>query len=827
MISDATGPQPANDYARRKALFLELFELAGLARSQRLAELAQTEPALAQELARQLQASAQPLPPLDAADRRQNVSDAGPRIASYRVLQRIGRGGMGEVWLAERDVEGAVQRVALKRLSGSRWSSDELRRFERERRILAGLEHPGIAALLDGGRDADGAPYIAMQFVEGLPLDQWCASAAPDLRTRVRVLREIAEAVAYAHARLVVHRDLKPSNVMVDAFGRARLLDFGIAHLQGEGTLTAGVHSLMTLRYAAPEQIDARPEAASVSVDVHALGLLLYELVAECSPHAGVQDSAALIHAVLQTEPTPPSRAASAVPGADADLDAICLRALRKRPEERYPTVEALIAELDRWLEGRPVEARRGEFGYAFRRLLRRRWPLLVATAAAVLVLIGGASLHLLRMQEALARTAAERDRAEALSQHLIDLFGSVPPAAVEGGSVSARELLEHHASLLHADTEKPAATRAALMLANAVALKRLGEYSRAAQILDDVERLLAGIDAPESELRAWFHVERAHVYDHLERLPESMAHTRAAIALIEAGGVHSFDVQITAWSQSAMNAEDSGNHEAARAGYEVIAQLALEHLPLERAMESYVSMQSNIADIEKRTDAPAAERRLREVLIWAEKHGYDDREVLLLTRVNLAAVIERQDRCVEALELYRQTLADARNYFGGADPGMALLLSNLAPAEERCGRPSQAVDYAREALVVDLRLGGEEAITTDFSRHGLASALIEDDRPGEALAVLDPILSRIGSEGPSSTIEWLSWAAAKRAEADLVPEPARLQALGKALQDVPKSARNPLQQARLQRWLDWLRAREQRSGTQGDTDHVHPGLDP
>ena len=721
---------------------------------------------------------------------------------------------MGEVWLAERKVEGAVQRVALKRLSGSHWSADELRRFERERRILASLEHPGIAGLLDGGRDAEGAPYIAMQFVEGLPLDQWCANAAPDLGTRVRVLREIAEAVAYAHARLVVHRDLKPSNVMVDGFGRARLLDFGIAHLQGEDTLTAGAHSLMTLRYAAPEQVDARPEAASVGVDVHALGLLLYELVAGRSPHAGVQDSAALIQAVLQVEPAPPSRIAGAVRGADADLDAICLRALRKRPQERYPTVEALLAEIDRWLQGRPVEARRGEFGYAFRRLLRRRWPLLVATAAAALVLVGGASLHLLRMQEELARTAAERDRAEALSQHLIDLFGSVPPAAVDGGSVSARELLEHHASLLQADTRKPAATRAALMLANAVALKRLGEYTRAAQIHDEVERVLEGIEAPEPELRAWFHIERAHVYDHLERLPESMAHTRAAIALIEAGGVHSFDVRITAWAQSAMNAEDRGDLDAARAGYEVISDLALQHLPQERAMESYVSMQSNIADIEKRSDAPAAERRLREVLIWADKHGYDDREVLLLTRVNLAAVIERQDRCVEALELYRQTLADARNYFGGADPGMALLLSNLAPAEERCGRPSQAVGYAREALEVDLRLGGEDAITTDYSRHALACALIEDQRPGEALAALDPILARIGSEGPGSSIEWLSWAAAKRAEAALLPEPARLQALAKALQGVPKGARNPLQQVRLQRWQDWLQAQIQRAGS-------------
>jgi hypothetical protein len=808
MSSDATGPQPADDYARRKALFFELFDLSPSARAQRLEVLAQTEPELAQELAQQLRASEQPLPALDAADRRQGQSEAGPRIAQYRVLQRIGRGGMGEVWLAERAVEGAVQRVALKRLSGSRWSADELRRFERERRILASLEHPGIAGLLDGGRDEDGAPYIAMQFVEGLSLDQWCARSAPDLRTRVRALREIADAVAYAHARLVVHRDLKPSNVMVDGFGRARLLDFGIAHLQGEGTLTAGAQSLMTLRYAAPEQIDSRPEATSVSVDVHALGLLLYELVAGRSPHAGVQDSAALIHAVLQVEPVPPSRVVGAIRSADADLDAICLRALRKRPEERYPSVDALIAELDRWLEGRPVEARRGEFGYALRRLLRRRWPLLVASAAAVLVLVGGASLHLQRMQEELARTAAERDRAEALSQHLIDLFGSVPPAAVEGGSVSARELLEHHASLLLADTQKPAATRAALMLANAVALKRLGEYQRAAQIHDEVERVLEGIDAPEPELRAWLHVQRADVFEHLQRRPEAQAQTRAALALIEAGGVHSFDVQTTAWAQSVMQAQDAGHRDAALAGYRKLSELALQHLPREEAKELYVGMQSNIANLEQRVDAAAAERRLREVLEWAEAQAYGDAEMLLLTRINLAPTVFRQGRCEEALAQYHALLPEARAFFGGGDPGMGLMLSNMVSMEEACGRAEDAVAIARESLAIDLQLGGENAPTTDYARHSLAAALIEDDRPGEALAALDPILRRIGDEGPSSSIEWLSWAAAKRSEAELVPNPTRLQALDEALHDVPQAARNPMQSARLQRWQTWLERR-------------------
>jgi len=273
--TDATGPQPANDYARRKALFLELFELAGLARSQRLAELAQTEPALAQELAQQLQASAQPLPALDAADRRQHVSDAGPRIASYRVLQRIGRGGMGEVWRADRVEGGFRQEAAIKLMR----SFGESARFEAERAILARLEHPHIARLLDGGTLADGQPWLALEFVRGSDLVAHADAARLPLRSRIELFLDVCAAVASAHRLLVVHRDLKPSNILVDPDGRPRVMDFGIAARVAD---TSDGRIIGTPGYMSPEA--ARGQPPTPQMDVFAAGMVLAELL--CGLHA-------------------------------------------------------------------------------------------------------------------------------------------------------------------------------------------------------------------------------------------------------------------------------------------------------------------------------------------------------------------------------------------------------------------------------------------------------------------------------------------------------------------------------------------------------------
>ncbi|MCS7023129.1 MAG: serine/threonine protein kinase, partial [Gemmataceae bacterium] len=253
------------------------------------------------------------------------------RLGRYRLLRELGRGGMGVVYLAERMDADFAPRVALKCLPYLADPASEAR-LAHERRVLARLRHPRIARLLDGGTGEDGRPWLAMEYVEGEPLDR--AVAGLDRRRRLELWLKIAEAVAHAHAALVVHRDLKPANVLVDAAGEPHLLDFGVAALLegGDGGALTGRHGLpLTVRYASPEQL--RGEPVGTAADVFALGVILYELVAGQWPFGDEQEPLAQMRAILERPPRPLPR------GTPRDLAAVCARALAKTPADRYPTV--------------------------------------------------------------------------------------------------------------------------------------------------------------------------------------------------------------------------------------------------------------------------------------------------------------------------------------------------------------------------------------------------------------------------------------------------------------------------------------------------------
>jgi tetratricopeptide (TPR) repeat protein len=339
------------------------------------------------------------------------------RCGPYRLVRAIGRGGMGSVYLAERDGE-ACAPVAVKilRYAGEDGAFHE--RFLRERQILAALHHPGIARLVDAGYTGEHAtPYLAMDYIDGAPIDVYAAKL--DLREKLKLFLDVADAVSYAHQNLVVHRDLKPSNILVDGEGRPRLLDFGIAKiLEPDCGESQTRDRPLTPEYASPEQ--ARGARQTTATDIYSLGAVLYKLVTGASPHVfGGSSREEMIAAICGREPTPASRLK---PGIPRDLDCILAKALRKEPSERYASVEAFADDVRALLEWRPVRARSGGAWYRVRRFARRyRLPV----AAVALSVIGlGAGLDIANRE----RVTAERRFAEVrrLANRLIEMDAEV-----------------------------------------------------------------------------------------------------------------------------------------------------------------------------------------------------------------------------------------------------------------------------------------------------------------------------------------------------------------------------------------------------------------
>lgn len=366
----------------------------------------------------------------------------GYRVGPYQFERRIGRGGMGTVWLATRFDKEYKKQVAIKMVKRGMDSQEILRRFRTERQVLANLDHPNIARLIDGGSTPDGLPYLVMEYVEGIPIDQYCEQRRSSISDRLQLFRAVCSAVHYAHQNLVVHRDIKTGNILVSADGIPKLLDFGIAKLLSRDGSTLDLAQTrpemrpMTLDYASPEQV--RGEPITTATDVYSLGVLLFRLLTGKMPYgANIRSQAAMQHAICEQEPLRPSALvladeATAVPEAtqkieamsesrikarkrlrkklSGDLDNIILMALRKEPHRRYLSVEQFSEDIGRYLERRPVIARLDTPGYRFAKFVRRN-----PAGVGISVVVGAALIFVAVVAErsqiaaAGARQQAER----------------------------------------------------------------------------------------------------------------------------------------------------------------------------------------------------------------------------------------------------------------------------------------------------------------------------------------------------------------------------------------------------------------------------------
>ena len=461
----------------------------------------------------------------------ENLADAraGQTFGRYRIIREIGRGGMGTVFLAERSDGEFEQKVALKVVRRSFADMELARRFRRERQILASLNHPNIARLLDGGVSEDGEPFLAMEYVEGLRIDEYADARGLSTGERLRLFRKVCAAVQYAHQNLVIHRDIKPSNILVTADGVPKLLDFGIAKLldsdaEGDGAHTVTELRVMTPEYASPEQV--RGQGVTTATDVYSLGVVLYELLTGCRPYrVKSRKPDEVARAICEREPERPSDAISdfGMRGADlktdeskasfhppssnpksaihnpkslrGDLDNIVLMAMRKEPARRYASVAQLSEDVRRHADGLPVIARKDTFKYRASKFVRRNKAGVAAAALVLLILVGGivAVAWQASVAKEHARVAAqERDKArveaakaERINAFLQSIFASADPSWYSSGhgqrgEVKVVDVLEHAGERIDTDFKDQPEIRAELHHTIGTTYQALGQYDTA-----------------------------------------------------------------------------------------------------------------------------------------------------------------------------------------------------------------------------------------------------------------------------------------------------------------------------------------------------------
>jgi len=526
-------------------LFDAMLDLPAAQRERHIEEYCAGDAALADELRRMLAADEQaashefldaPIVVTDAQLWFDTESDDYPagsrRFGPYRLLRLIGRGGMGEVHLAERDDGEFEQRVALKLLPHP--TPGLMQRFRRERQILARLEHPNIARLLDGGVGEHNVPYFAMEHVDGAPITRYVVERERDVKQTLQLFLGVCDAVQYAHRMLVVHRDLKPSNILIGADGAPKLLDFGIAKLldtTADGAATRTQMRVFTPDYAAPEQI--RGEAITTATDVYALGVVLYELLAGARPYKLKRDES-LEQAILGVEPGAPSAAALRTPGGTAraqalrgDLDRIVLTALSKEPERRYSSIEAFSADIRNYLDGRPIAARGDGTMYKTRKFIQRNKVAATAAAIVVITLVAATAISI---REAV-RAERERNSAVRTRDFVLGMLANVGPyrRSVAPPPTLARMVEASAPRVLSEFTGEPQ-TQIPLLRAFAGVYLSLGRARDSAQYLEyTLERERAAHAATQTIAET--QLALANNYYYLRRFNDSNRVTDAVLA--------------------------------------------------------------------------------------------------------------------------------------------------------------------------------------------------------------------------------------------------------------------------------------------------------
>jgi serine/threonine protein kinase len=669
----------------------------------------------------------------------------GTRVGPYRVVAILGHGGMSTVYRGERDDSQYHQTVAIKVLQHATLHPRLRSRLHSERHILATLDHPSIARLIDSGDLEDGTPYLVMEHVDGESIDSYCDSRTLFVRERLELFVKVCTAVQYAHRNLVVHRDIKSSNIFVTVEGVPKLLDFGIAKLLAPESLSHTLpvtrlqERILTPENAAPEQVLGRP--ITTATDIYALGVLLYQLLTGRSPYRLLSYSQLqLERAICMDDPVRPSQMVisklSGENDADrsrlsdrrglsplrlrarlaGDLDAIVAMAMRKEPDRRYPSVEALADDLSRHLLGQPVRARQGDWRYNSAKFLRRHLLAVAGVAAAFLGLALFAGVMFWenhRIELARDATAQERDRAQQVSAFLVDVFSQADPFNAQGKEPTAKDLLDRGAEKISGNLGLQPEVRAQLLESIGLAYRRQGLSERAIPLFEQA----VAIRRQERPL------DNSHVAVALANLARALtdgghlisaeADLQQAVELSESGGesrsIETADilVQFGSFALDAKSDPDRASQLFGKALNIYRSAIGSQNLQVAATL-------NGLADAAVwKSDYPLAEHYEREALsIFQEmvSRNHPDNAVALAT---LGSILTQRGKYVEAEQMLNEALQIERSVFGADNPRIVATEADLGTLYDREGDTTRAIAATQIALKITRdRLGSNHYLT-------------------------------------------------------------------------------------------------------------------
>jgi serine/threonine protein kinase len=729
----------------------------------------------------------------------QSRAIAGKKIGAYRILREIGRGGMAVVYLGERDDQSYRKQVAIKMVKPGIDTEQILHRFRNERQTLAALDHSNIVKLLDGGSTEDGSPYLVMEYVEGLPIDQYCDLHMLSIDDRLRLFRQVCSAVQYAHENLVIHRDLKPGNILIAKGGVPRLLDFGIAKLLNPEffqtpLVTRTNWRPMTPEYASPEQI--RGQAITTAADVYSLGILLFELLTGRRPYRTEgQSLLEMERLVCEGEPERPSvviqsiaiqrEEGTAVREDKAgtattpewissqrglqpaelqrrlrgDLDTITMKAIEKDPGRRYATASELSADIGRYLSHEPVLARPASATYRTRKYIRRHPVGVTVVAGVVLLLAGFAGMQFFQLR----RTTRERDRANRVTEFMEGMFKISDPSEARGNSITAREVLDKESKDIDTGLTQDPELQAQMMHVMGDVYKDLGLFPRAQLLYErsaEIRRRTLGPENAET-LRSmddlgWILNQEGHAAE-AEKLQRQTVDVRRRVF-----GTHNLDT-LKSMNHLAWTLDREGNYAEAEKLEREALDIRRRVLKIVDDRETSAAMGNLAATLGHEGRYAEAEKLKRETLEIRRRILGPEHQETLTAMNNLAFTLQQEGRYPEAERLQRETLDLQRRILGPEHPDTLRSINNLAETLVRENQFAEAEHLQREALGVKQRVLGPDHQDTLWAMNSLAWTLQKEGHFSDSEKLLRQTLEIrrriLGPEHPNtlSTMESLA----------------------------------------------------------------------